>query len=44
LLPSVESIRGFEHAASFAAAWPCLRFLVLYFNFCRFKLLLKNFR
>jgi len=28
LLPSVDSIRGFAHAAGFAAARRCLRFLV----------------
>ena len=28
LLPGVESIRGFAHAAGFAAARRCLRFLV----------------
>jgi len=28
LLPSVESIRGFAHAAGFAAARRCLQFLV----------------
>jgi len=27
LLPSVDSISGFAHAAGFAAAWRCLRFL-----------------
>jgi len=27
-LPSVESIRGFAHAAGFAAAWRYLQFLV----------------
>jgi len=32
LLPGVESIRGFAHAAGFAAARRCLRFLV-----CRFQ-------
>jgi len=31
LLPSVESIRGFAHAASFAAARRCIRFLVVIF-------------
>jgi len=29
LLPSVNSIRGFAHAAGFAAARRCLRFLVI---------------
>jgi len=29
LLPSVESIRGFAHAAGFAAARRCLPFLVV---------------
>jgi len=29
LLPSVDSIMGFAHAAGFAAARRCLRFLVL---------------
>jgi len=27
-IPSVDSVRGFAHAASFAAARQCLRFLV----------------
>jgi len=29
LLPSVDSIRGFAHAAGFAAARRCLRFLAI---------------
>jgi len=29
LLPSVDSIRGFAHAAGFATARRCLQFLVL---------------
>jgi len=32
LLPGVESIRGFAHAAGFAAARRCLRFLVFQLN------------
>jgi len=43
LLPSVESIRGFVHAAGFAAPRRCLRFLVTIvicwkmFLWCRLK-------
>ena len=34
MLPSVDSIRGFAHAADFAAARRCLRFLVdVFFRF-----------
>ena len=33
----VESIRGFVHAAGFAAAWRCLQFVVT-----RFQLLIPN--
>ena len=28
-LPTFDSIRGFAHAAGFASAWRCLRFLVM---------------